>query len=78
MRMQVANLLVDVATYHAEKLAEHGDTPRGVDWSGEESQVVRFAQSCKRRYSRQVELLDDYGSYDLTILVRKMPCENRL
>jgi SAM-dependent methyltransferase len=47
MRVQVANLLVDVATYYAEKLAEHGDTPRGVDWNGEESQMVRFAQLCK-------------------------------
>ena len=47
MRVQVANLLVDVATYYAEKLAEHGDTPRGVDWNGEESQMVRFKQLCK-------------------------------
>jgi SAM-dependent methyltransferase len=46
MRVQVANLLVDVATYYAEKLAEHGDTPRGVDWNGEESQMIRFAQLC--------------------------------
>ena len=47
MRIQVANLLVDVAKYYAEKLAEHGDTPRGVDWNGEESQNLRFAQLCK-------------------------------
>ena len=47
MRVPVANLLDDVATYYAEKLAVHGDTPRGVDWNGEESQMVRFAQLCK-------------------------------
>lgn len=40
-------LLDEVATYYAEKLAEHGDTPRGVDWNGEESQMVRFEQLCK-------------------------------
>ncbi|MBT9463718.1 class I SAM-dependent methyltransferase [Hydrogenophaga sp.] len=40
-------LLDEVATYYAEKLAKHGDTPRGVDWNGEESQMVRFEQLCK-------------------------------
>lgn len=40
-------LLGEVATYYAEKLAKHGDTPRGVDWNGEESQTVRFEQLCK-------------------------------
>jgi len=28
---------------------------------------------CKRRYSRQVALLHDYGLYEFTILVRKQP-----
>jgi SAM-dependent methyltransferase len=42
-----SNLLSDVATYYAEKLAEYGDTPRGVDWNGEESQMARFVQLCK-------------------------------
>ena len=45
--MSVSNLLADVATYYNEKLAEYGDTPRGVDWNGEESQLVRFSQLCK-------------------------------
>ena len=45
--MLASNLLIDVATYYAEKLAEHGNTPRGVDWNGEEGQIVRFAQLCK-------------------------------
>lgn len=40
-------LLNEVSTYYAEKLAEHGDTPRGVDWNGEESQATRFDQLCK-------------------------------
>lgn len=47
MQNNKTSLLDKVATYYAEKLAEHGDTPRGVDWNGEESQMVRFAQLCK-------------------------------
>ncbi|MBB6156408.1 SAM-dependent methyltransferase [Pseudomonas sp. JAI115] len=41
------DLLKEVATYYSEKLAEHGVTPRGVDWNGVESQFVRFEQLCK-------------------------------
>lgn len=47
MRANKTELLNKVATYYAEKLAEHGDTPRGVDWNGEESQTIRFEQLCK-------------------------------
>lgn len=36
--------LADVAGYYASKIATHGDTPQGVDWNGEEGQVVRFEQ----------------------------------
>ncbi|MDY7577589.1 class I SAM-dependent methyltransferase [Herbaspirillum sp. RTI4] len=36
------DLLADVAKYYDIKLAEHGDTPKGVDWNGEESQILRF------------------------------------
>ena len=45
--MTASSLLDEVATYYAEKLAEHGDTPRGVDWNSEDSQMVRFVQLCK-------------------------------
>lgn len=41
------DLLVEVATYYSHKLASHGDTPLGVDWNGESSQVLRFEQLCK-------------------------------
>jgi SAM-dependent methyltransferase len=47
MQNKKTSLLDEVATYYAEKLAEYGDTPRGVDWNSEESQLVRFAQLCK-------------------------------
>lgn len=39
--------LEEVARYYSTKLAEHGDTARGVDWNGEESQALRFDQLVK-------------------------------
>jgi SAM-dependent methyltransferase len=33
-----------VAHYYSAKLAEHGATPRGVDWNSAESQELRFAK----------------------------------
>jgi SAM-dependent methyltransferase len=39
-------LLSEVARYYSEKLSEHGETARGVDWNGEESQALRFEQLC--------------------------------
>lgn len=40
-------ILSEVSNYYSEKLAEHGNTPHGVDWNGEESQRTRFEQLCK-------------------------------
>lgn len=40
-------ILSEVATYYSEKLAQHGQSPRGVDWNGEDSQTLRFDQLCK-------------------------------
>lgn len=45
--MSSASKLADVATYYTEKLNAHGQTARGVDWNGEESQNLRFTQLCK-------------------------------
>ena len=36
-------ILMDVAAYYTGKLAEHGPTPRGVDWNDAVSQQTRFA-----------------------------------
>lgn len=47
MQNKKADLLVEVAEYYSSKLMEHGETPRGVDWNGEESQILRFEQLCK-------------------------------
>ena len=47
MQNDKAELLNEVANYYTAKLAEHGETPRGVDWNGEASQILRFEQLCK-------------------------------
>lgn len=47
MQNNKADLLTEVAEYYTSKLAQHGETPRGVDWNGEESQTLRFEQLCK-------------------------------
>lgn len=39
--------LNEIADYYSGKLVEHGRTPRGVDWNGEESQQLRFMQLAK-------------------------------
>lgn len=47
MNESTDNLLREIATYYTNKLAEFGNTPRGVDWNGRESQIIRFEQLCK-------------------------------
>jgi SAM-dependent methyltransferase len=47
MEKNKSDLLAEVADYYSAKLAEHGATPRGVDWNGEESQILRFEQLIK-------------------------------
>lgn len=41
------NLLTEVDDYYTSKLIQHGETPNGVDWNGEEGQTLRFIQLCK-------------------------------
>lgn len=45
--MTIEPILNDVAQYYSAKLAEHGETPLGVDWNGVASQTLRFEQLCK-------------------------------
>ncbi len=52
--------LAEVAAYYAAKLAAHGQTARGVDWNGEESQLLRFAQLMK-----VAETCEDFSLHDL-------------
>lgn len=47
MNSKHSDIWAEVADYYSAKLAKHGETPRGVDWNGEESQVLRFQQLSK-------------------------------
>ena len=61
--MSRRDLLSKVGSYYTSALDRHGATPRGVDWSSEESQRLRFDQLAKiweRRGSETVSLID-YG-----------------
>lgn len=50
-----------VANYYSAKLAEHGETPRGVDWNSEEGQGLRFDQLTKVINQLDRFSLDDLG-----------------
>jgi SAM-dependent methyltransferase len=54
-------ILTEVADYYSAKLAEHGETPCGVDWNGEESQTLRFAQLAKVIQPAKEFSLNDLG-----------------
>lgn len=61
MENKTVSLLAEVANYYSTKLAEHGETPRGVDWNGEESQILRFQQLSKVISSSAGFSLNDLG-----------------
>lgn len=44
MENQNSKLLSEVASYYSDKLAVHGRSAKGVDWNGDESQILRFEQ----------------------------------
>jgi len=51
-----------VAAYYSSRLAEHGATARGVDWNGEASQELRFAQLARAFEGAESRFsLNDYG-----------------
>ena len=55
-----ADLLAEVARYYSTKLVDHGATPRGVDWNGEASQLLRFD-----RLSQLMDRTDTFSINDL-------------
>lgn len=61
MQIDNADLLSEVAEYYTKKLHEHGDTPLGVDWNGEENQILRFKQLSKVICKRDSFTLNDLG-----------------
>jgi len=52
--------LCDIAEYYTGKLSEYGEQPRGVDWNGETSQLLRFEQ-----LARVIDKADDFSINDL-------------
>ena len=41
---QPTAILADTIDYYSRKITAFGASPQGVDWNGEESQLLRFAQ----------------------------------
>ncbi|MBC7488712.1 MAG: methyltransferase domain-containing protein [Glaciimonas sp.] len=41
------HILTEVADYYSKKLVAHGESAQGVDWNGEQSQMLRFRQLCR-------------------------------
>ena len=52
--------LDQVKSYFDKRIQEHGASPRGADWNGEESQNTRFDQLLKVVESSSFSILD-YG-----------------
>jgi SAM-dependent methyltransferase len=50
-----------VADYYSRKLAEHGASPRGVDWNSAESQDLRFAQIVRLMDRGRPVSVNDFG-----------------
>jgi cyclopropane fatty-acyl-phospholipid synthase-like methyltransferase len=61
MQNKKADLLSEVAEYYTSKMTQHGETPKGVDWNGEESQSLRFEQLCKIVGSSNHFTVNDLG-----------------
>lgn len=45
--MKKTNNLSKIAAYYDSKIAQFGAVPKGVDWNGTESQLIRFEQLAK-------------------------------
>jgi SAM-dependent methyltransferase len=55
------DILQDVASYYAGRIAEHGQTAAGVDWNSQAGQVMRFNQLLKLVDSSQPYSIADIG-----------------
>lgn len=55
---QEDDLLSEVANYYSSKLAAHGATPAGVDWNGEEGQLLRFERLAKVVQKQPCSVID--------------------
>ena len=55
------DILEKISNYYSEKISQHGDMHRGVDWNSEESQKLRFAQLCKVLPKEEEFSVNDLG-----------------
>jgi len=53
--------LSEISDYYTSKVEEHGATPNGVDWNGEESQTLRFEQLLKIVEPNEPFTINDLG-----------------
>ncbi len=60
MKRDEETLLREVANYYGDRLNQHGATPKGVDWNGENGQLNRFAQ-----LARVIDRADGFTLNDL-------------
>ncbi|MEZ5172430.1 MAG: class I SAM-dependent methyltransferase [Bacteroidia bacterium] len=54
-------ILNKVGKYYSDKISVHGATPKGVDWNGEQSQVLRFKQLLRVCDNNDSYSLLDFG-----------------
>jgi len=59
--MTNTTILSEVSDYYIDKLIRYGETPKGVDWNGEESQLLRFIQLTKIIETTEPFSLNDLG-----------------
>lgn len=59
--MKNRELAQRAAGYYSARFAEHGPTPRGVDWNGEAAQALRFDQLLRVAPATGSYSLIDYG-----------------
>lgn len=55
------DMLTEINRYYSSKLALHGETAKGVDWNGEESQILRFDQLNKLITTQAPFSINDLG-----------------
>ena len=81
--MLMNSIQKDVDSYYTDRVKTYGATPKGVDWNGEQSQLLRFKQLSKIIKKDKftiadigwgvfnISLIHDYDLYEFTILVTK-------
>jgi len=51
----------EIEKYYTKKIQQHGPSPQGVDWNGENSQFIRFEQLSKIISANEFFSIGDIG-----------------